>query len=86
MTHLVDETEVEELLKTNWSDVGSPECSGYAEHLIPELLQTLSLALAVVRAAQEIRKSFSVKTDDDLRIALDPFSQPRSDAGTQGEK
>lgn len=82
MTHLVDETEVEELLKTNWSDVGSPECSGYAEHLIPELLQTLSLALAVVRAAQVHNKHCTEIVNGDLYMDLIPFS----DAGTQGEK
>lgn len=77
MTRLVDEKRLKEF-KDHWTSMG------YRDWV--ELCESYSLALAVVRAAQEIRKSFSVKTDDDLRIALDPFSQPRSDAGTQGEK
>lgn len=77
--NLIDEKRLEEILKQF-------ENSGY-RYPVQDVLETLSLALKVVRAAQKVQSELKgVIHRDDLADALAPFSQPRSDAGTQGEK
>lgn len=84
MTHLVDEKRLEEFERL----IGKGEPLLIHTHEIKDMVEALSLALAVVRAGQKVSVCQEYKGAEiyALEIALAPFSPPRSDAGTQGEQ